>query len=371
MNRPSVKRILKIAAFVVSIIVFVLTIFAAYGGRIDPDLYIFPSVLTLVLPWLAWISIITTVIWFCFRNYIAGCIGVLTILVSWSPISTASPIGWSKSPTPGAQTFTLMTYNMIHGWDQEKQQSSRNRTIDFILETDADIVCLQEVKSIKPGGDIPNFTPEQNARLKEKYPYRVGDSTLDTKVLSKYPARFVRGDHYIKEEYDIERYTFYKVDINGRQITLINLHLQSFLLNSKEREVVTEIHSINTAKESYEELKGDIRSKFSKGFRKRKTDAVILRSVLDTISGPVIVCGDFNDVPESFAYRTIRGSDLKDAYVETGFGPLITYNQHAFWFHLDQILYNKDLRSLNVRKIPTKLSDHYPVIAEFELKNDN
>lgn len=84
------------------------------------------------------------------------------------------------------------------------------------------------------------------------------------------------------------------------------------------------------------------------------------------MKGPMIICGDFNDVPESYAYRLLKGNDLKDAYVETGFGPMITYNAHAFWFHLDQIFYRGALRPLSVRKGKTKLSDHYPLFAEFE-----
>ena len=96
--------------------------------------------------------------------------------------------------------------------------------------------------------------------------------------------------------------------------------------------------------------------------------ADILRA-LDKVSGPLIVCGDFNDVPESWCYRLLRGDDLRDAYVETSFGPLITYNRHAFWFHLDQILYRGPLQALSVKKGRLRSSDHYPLLAEFEFTN--
>lgn len=369
MTVPLAKTIFRIAAFAVSIVVYVFTILAAYGGRINPELFTFPSVLTLILPWLALATFLITIAWFCLKRIVPGVLGTLTILVSWGPIGTASPMGFSKTPDPGAQTFTLMTYNMIHGWDQERgryAKASRNRTIDYIMETDADIVCMVECINIGPGGDIPNLSPKQFEELKKKYPYRVGDNKLDMKLMSKYPAKFIEGSEYIKDSYDKRRYTFYKVNINGQDLTVVVVHLMSFMLSTKEREVVTEIHSVKTAKESYSELKGGIRKKLSKGFIRRKRDSETLREVIDTIKGPLIICGDFNDVPESYAYRLIRGSDVKDAYVETGFGPLITYNQHAFWFHLDQILYRGDLKALNIRKGKIKLSDHYPLIAEFE-----
>lgn len=368
MTPPMLKPALKIGAFVASCILYACTIFAAYGGRFNTDIFTFPAVMTLLLPWFATATLVITILWFCFRKYIPGAIGVVAILCSWGPISTVSPLGHSMKATPGAQTFTIMTYNIIHGWDQEHKNAKRNRTIDYIMETDPDIVCLQEVKKLTTTGDVTNFTPEQQAELKKKYPYEVGDPNLDMKLLSKYPAVFEKGYSYIYDDYDNRRYTFYKININGHHLLVINVHLMSFLLSEKERKIVTGIHSIEDARESVVEFKG-MRQKFHRGFKKRKKDVDILRKTIDKLKGNIIICGDFNDVPESYAYRLLRGTDLKDAYVETGFGPLVTYNQHAFWFHLDQMLYRGDLKALNIRKGKTKVSDHYPVIAEFEFTN--
>lgn len=365
MNLPLMKPILRIAAFAASCIIYALTIFAAYGGRFDTDIWTIPAMMTLILPWLATATLVITIVWFCFKKILPGCLGIVAILASWSPISNVAPFGTSKKPTPGAQTFTIMTYNMIHGWDQEHKKADRNRTIDYIMKTNADIVCLQEVQKLSIGGDITKFTQEQYNELKKQYPYEVGDPNLDMKVLSKYPVVFEKGYSYIDGTFDKKRYTFYKFNINGHPLMVINVHLMSFMLTEKERKIVTGVHSFETAKESFVELKG-MRDKLHKGFKKRKTDVDILRNTINKLKGPLIICGDFNDVPESYAYRLLKGTDMKDAYVETGFGPLVTYNQHAFWFHLDQILYRGDLKALNIRKGNTKASDHYPVIAEFE-----
>lgn len=367
---PLVKPILRIAALVVSIIIYALTILSAYGGRFDTEFFTFPAMMTLAMPWFATATLIITILWFCFRRIFAGGLGVLTIIASWGPISSSCPLGSSKQPEPDAQTFTLMTFNMIHGWDQEGKNPDRNRAIDFIIETNADIVCLQEADTVAPGADIPNFTDEQYAELQKLYPYRVGDPSLDMKVLSKYPAVFERGYNFVDGSFDPKRYTFYKLNVNGHRLTIINVHLLSFLLTAEECRVVTNIHSVESAKESYRELKGNIREKLARGFKKRKHDIGILRNTIDRMKGPLIICGDFNDVPESYAYRMLKGEDLKDAYVETGFGPLVTYNKHAFWFHLDQILYRGGLKALNIRKGKTKASDHYPLIAEFEFTDE-
>lgn len=364
---PLVKPILRTAALVASIIIYSLTILAAYGGRFDPEFFTFPAMLTLALPWFATASLLITIAWFCFGRLFAGGLGVLAIIASWGPISSACPLSTSKKPTPGADTFTVMTYNMIHGWDMEDKSGGLdyNRTIDYIINSGADIVCLQELQTIGPG-DVPNFSQAQQDTLKKIYPYQVGDPSLDMKVISKYPAVFEKGYNYIDGSFDPKRYTFYKLNVKGRRVTLINVHLLSFMLSKEETTVLTRIRSVEDAKNSYRALKGDIRNKLARGFKRRKHDTGILRTTIDRIKGPLIICGDFNDVPESYSYRLLKGTDMKDAYIETGFGPMVTYNRHAFWFHLDQIFYRGPLRALDVEKGTTKVSDHYPLIATFE-----
>lgn len=366
---PLVKPILLTAAKIASILLFVTTILSAYGGRINPEWTEIPATLTLVLPYLVWATIIVSALWLAFGKIFTGAAGALALLICWGPATTASPLGCSRKPSTGAETFRIMTYNMIHGMDLQNKDSLSNRTVQYILDSDCDIVCLQELKRISDS-EIPYFTEAQKEALKKKYPYQLGDPILDTKLLSKYPATFEKASYYIDGPYDPERYTFYKVNVKGHKLTVVNLHLMSFMLTHKERDVITGIKSVEGLKTSYREVKGDIRQKLKRGFAKRKKDSDILRKALNDIRGPLIVCGDFNDVPESYAYRLIKGDDLKDAYVETNFGPMITYNKHAMWFHIDQILYRGDLKALSVSKGRIKASDHYPLIAEFEFTDE-
>lgn len=369
MHLPIIHPILRLALLILSLIIYALTIFAAYAGRINTEYFTLPALFVLILPWLAIATLIIAVLWLCNGHLFAGGLGILAIIASWGPVSTACPISWSKKASEGAKVFKLMTYNMIHGWDMENASGGldRNRTIDYIMNSNADIVCLQEVIKLNEQ-DIPLFSEAQQEELRKVYPYQAGSTQLDTKVLSKYPVEYVDASRYIDGTFDRRCYTFYKVQIDGRTLTIVNCHLMSFLLSKEETSVLTDIKSVKSAKASYRELKGDIRRKLNYGFEKRKVEAEVLRKALDKIEGPLIVCGDFNDVPESYAYRLIRGNDLKDAYVETGFGPLVTYNRHAFWFHLDQVLYRGPLRALDVEKGKTRLSDHYPLFATFEFE---
>ena len=75
----------------------------------------------------------------------------------------------------------------------------------------------------------------------------------------------------------------------------------------------------------------------------------------------VIVCGDFNDNPISYTHRVIA-EELDDAFVESGCGLGISYNQNRFYFRIDNILISKNIQSYQCtvdRSI--RSSDHYPI----------
>ncbi len=366
MKLPFVTPIVRNVLRVLSFLLFAVTAFSAYGGRFDPDFFTFPGVMVLCLPYLAITTLIVSLIWiFCMR-FITGGIGILTLIICASPVTTASPLHLSKNPTPDARQFTVLTYNILHGRDQQQKDGQQgNRAFEYVINSGADIVCLQEVMRWQEE-EIPNYESFRDTLFK-LYPYHAFVEGRDTKVLSKYPMRTLDAETLIgSPDFDRNRYTFYEININGRKLALVNMHMRSPMLSEEERNVVKEMKTIRGAKESMSEMKGSIREKMSVSMKKRKVDVENLRQAIARIDLPLIVCGDFNDVPESYAYRLLRGEDLHDAYVETGFGPMITFNQHMFWLHLDQIFYRGPLRALSVKKGTLKASDHYPLIAEFE-----
>ncbi len=363
---PIVKTILRIASFVI----YLITAISLFGGRFNPDYLTFPSVLALASQWLAMITLVISIIWIICRKYITGAIGIGVLILCWSSLGNIMPLNLPRSETPGAKTFTVMTWNIIHGWDQKQKgedpmKQEGNPSFDYLRDCGADIIFLQEIWYMLPS-EIPNFTPERQAELKKIYPYQAGINNIDNKILSKYPVKVIPATTYINEPFDKHRYTFYEADVEGKKVTLINVHLLSPMLNDQEREVITDVTGVETAKESLKEVKNTIWGKLKRSFRLRKQHCEVLRRALDKIEGPVIVCGDFNDVPESYAYRILRGTDLRDAYADAGFGPLVTYNQHLFLFHIDQILYKGPLQALSIEKGRLKSSDHYPVKAKFE-----
>lgn len=353
-----IKPFVRIALRILSIGLFVITLVSAYGGRVNPEYLTVPAVLTLALPYFAIATALVTVAWFCFGRWITAALGVLTLIASWSPVTTASPLHFSKSPSDKSRTFTILTYNTIHGWDQEQNGNRESpRTFNYIKDCGADIVAAQEII------DIVDFYEEPALRqvwdsLTMIYPYYEGTWRSDIKVFSKYPLKMIT-EH--------PEYCLYEISTQWGKLNLLNLHLVSFHIDGDEKHVMRELVSGKDTKDGVKEMKSALYPKLKAGFINRSQTAREVRELIDKVKGPLIVCGDMNDVPESYVYRMVRGTDLSDAYVETSFGPLITFNRYGFWFHLDQVLYRPDpLKALKVMKGNIRSSDHYPIFAEFE-----
>lgn len=364
MKLPIISPLIRIALRILSIALFLLTILSAYGGYINPRYFAMPSILTLALPYFAGATILCTICWAIASRFLFTALGVLTILACLSPLSHAFPIGSAKDAPEGSTTFSVMTFNILHTYDTRQPEAPGNRSVNFLIDSGADIICMQEVERWS-ASELPNFTPVLRDSLFRAYPYRAGEERAgeDLKVISKYPVSLIGRGAY--DSGGRARLELYRVNIKGHILHIINVHLDSYQLSNDEREVVTEIRGVKSAKRSLDELKGSIRGKLSESFRKRAERASIVREWIDTIKGPLIVCGDFNDVPESWAYRTIRGEDLRDAYAETNLGPTYTYNEHLFLFHIDQMLYRGPIEALKVKRNSFNASDHYPLMGHF------
>lgn len=366
-----VSPLIRLAFKIISIVLFILTIAAAYGGKCDPEYMTLPSVLVLALPYLAIATFVATVIWLLKGRLIMAILGILTIIACWPTLKDVTPIAFSKSEGTKTQTFRIITYNCLHLADTTKSEAPGNRAIRFLIDSEADIVCLQELKNFEDPNEIHHWQRQLIDSLYQAYPYRAGTTDTDLKVLSKYPVKLIpiASADAEKENYwrQRRRWRLFEVDIKGFKLNLVDFHMSSYELSDNEREVLTEIRGVSTAKKSYKEFRQDIFPKLGEAFRARSYNVTEMVETTSDIN-PIIACGDFNDVAGSWAYRIMRNAGFKDAYSETSFGPTNTFNQFLFLFHIDQIFYRGDqLRALKTKRHKINTSDHYPVEATFEI----
>ncbi|MDE6298612.1 MAG: hypothetical protein K2M10_03045, partial [Muribaculaceae bacterium] len=83
---------------IVSIIIFLLTLISAYGGKMNPEYLTFPAVLCLALPYFAILTGLLVIFWALNRKIIFTALGVVTILACAAPLRVAFPLSFSKTP---------------------------------------------------------------------------------------------------------------------------------------------------------------------------------------------------------------------------------------------------------------------------------
>ena len=355
------SRIARILLLVGTLLVSGAYLLGAYSGYIPPVRWIIPAFLGLFFPALLVAQIGVTIFWLLAwdkrRLLLVAAVWLISLpqLLVYFPISRAE-----KSLGTEEESLRILSYNVCAFGFKPHTKTSPNATLQYIKSSGADIVCIQEAMlNQNPWAGVVSKT--LRSYLDEDYPYinviRVnrGGSTLA--LLSKYP---------IKEAKEIPLPSWvngavaYKVDIRGKETLVINVHLESFRLRRVDGEDYLRLAKDGDAIR----LKDALRAKLSPTFRSHNIQANIIHDLIQSYgSGRVIVCGDFNDTPLSYARYKI-GEGLEDAFVSKGNGLGITFHTRPFFVRIDHILFGPAFRALRgeVDKTASE-SDHYPIEA--------
>ena len=99
------------------------------------------------------------------------------------------------------------------------------------------------------------------------------------------------------------------------------------------------------------------------GMMARAGQANVLAMDMRESEAPVIVCGDFNDVPYSYVYNTMLGNKV-DGFKECGAGFMYTFRGGKKMVRIDYIFHDKSLKGLTYYKKDLTYSDHFPVFLK-------
>lgn len=368
-HKPLKSTVLAIGVGL-NLFVAMVTVFSAYGGTFNPDERVIAAMAAMVLPLL----LITGGLLFLANLFFDRRLSLILVAgwaVSMPSILVFSPMHiWNRTfnAEERERSFTLLTYNVLHLWDFRGENYpgvEQNATLDYILSTDADIVNIQELEFLKPDKQW-KITQAQIDSLQSRYPYRHIDAGLQLALFSKFPFDIVRLDIPKSKSGLID---CFRLDIQGREIHLINAHLKSIGLTPEDKALYKETFDLpenkTELKRELKEVKSQLLSKLATAFRIRAIQARTIREITDSIGGPFIVAGDFNDIPDCYAVRTIRGKDMHDAYADAAFGPTITYHGDKFYFRIDQVLYRGPFKAVDIERGDIASSDHNPLLTTF------
>ena len=270
---------------------------------------------------------------------------------------------WScHQPHPDtSHRLTVLTWNTERMGNFAKPD--KNEVLRFLMEQDADVICLQEVDVYKQ----PQFLTLQEVKdiLGSKYRYSYLDFAVydsrhqfGTMVWSRYPLINKQTIHYetrgnISNRCDIV--------VDGDTLRLINNHLESYSFTSQDLAEMDSLHNYEGLRASVKRLE----AKWRRATPLRNAQARIIRGEIETSPYPVIVVGDFNAIPLSYAYRHIR-QGLHDAwrYNHPGYGA--TCEHRGIGIRIDYILSSESFIPTSCAIQETSGSDHKPLVATLE-----
>lgn len=358
----TIGKVLAILLLLSNLAIAILMLCSAYSPvLIDPRIH----------PWLSTTGLFFSIFLFLNIGFIAfwlvfywkyAFISIFTLLLCGSQVRTIFPFHFRTKDVP-PNCIKLLSYNVM-GFNALKKDSTENMNpiLNYVKKQRPDIICLQEYTY----GVHPSYLREKDIlKVLKKYPYyhHYTPSGTDVKgnmmaIFSKFPILTIHPIRYTSE---YNGSVAYELNIRGKVVTLINNHLESNKLTIRDKTVYSNMiknPEVGTVTYGSRLLFG----KLAEASKIRSVQADSIAKYIRTKRNmPIIVCGDFNDSPISYAHYTIsRG--LQDAYTNAGFGFGISYNQNKFYFRIDNILISSSLKAYNC-EVDNSISesDHYPI----------
>lgn len=364
------RRFAKNFFIVTNCIVAILFLLGCYGYWFNPE-YFWPlGFLTLSAFYFLLILLLFLLAWL-FAKSRLSLISAVAILLAYKPVLHIIPfrITNSFSQQKPKNTLRVMSWNVAQfdALHSIKHPEIKDQMISLINEYQPDIACFQEMvcedSAVIKHGHVSEYLQRLNF-ADYFYSYNRKDDFFEYAhfgiiIFSKYPV--INRQTVMWYPYDYNSIIQYADIVKGYDtFRIFNIHLQSLRFSKENLKYIDEpsIEEDKTIKESK-----SIISKFRNGFIKRKIQADRIREEMEKSPYPLIVCGDFNDVPNSYAYHTI-GKRMNDAFAEKGAGLGRTYSGISPTLRIDNIFVDNKFEVEQYERVKKKLSDHFPVLAD-------
>lgn len=335
-----------------NVLIILLTLGAYFAPSISPG-FLWPfAFLGLLYPTLLVLNLIFIALWGIRRQwYFALSMGA--ILVGWSQLRTI--VGMNISAPPLPDRVRIMTYN-VFGFGYVRDIK---RSVPFwqtqMKQLQPDILCLQEFAY------YPNVEKFFLPAIKEegKMPYGVWRKKEEFAIFSRYPI-LNSEVHFFGST---NGYRIADLQIGSDKIRVFNIHLQSNAITHLANEVA-ENGSLQE-KKTWLNIRG-IFARFRRAARKRAEQSAIIARLIAQSPYPVVLCGDFNDVPQSYSYETLT-IRLKDTFKMRGWGLGFTYAGLIPGLRIDYVLTDPRFKVVSCKRRKPGFSDHRSVVVDFEI----
>lgn len=367
------KHITKIVFVLLNIFAAAVFLLACFAPHLDPKKWWFFSLLGLGFGFLL-VALITFIFfWLVFKPQLVF-ISLIPLLIGWKAITVFfafhNPGRFDYQKPANALRIVHWNVGRFTEWKKNNNKGSQMRLkmMDLIKEQNADILCIQEFFQSTDSTYYDNL----NFVVKELgYPYYFFSWDDDGHkqwvgqiIFSRLPIIDSGMIRFPKPSLP-ESLLQADVVFHGDTVRLYTTHLQSVQFGKKDFE---RLHRIKKTDPTIVEDSKNIFYKLRRGIERRSVQAEVVKDFVAKSPHPFILTGDFNDVPNSYTYYTIKGKNLQDAFLQTGLGVGRTYSYIAPTLRIDYILTTKDFEIKQFNRIIKNYSDHYMLVTDVQLR---
>lgn len=302
------------------------------------------SILSLVVPVLIVLNLAFVIYW-AIKLKRQFFLSLLVLLIGFKPVGAFFKFGEKEILLN--EDLKVMTYNVrlfnLYNWKTESKETIKSNIKTFIKEKTPDVICFQE------------FVHEYSKEFNYKYRF-VNNRNAQNKrtkfgqaIFSNYP---ILNSGAVNFESSTNNAIYADIVIKKDTFRVYNVHLESLKI---------QLDKENLGDENKEKLRIHLQN----SFKRQAKQAQKLFDHEQKCPYRVILCGDFNNTAFSWVYRTLKDSKL-DAFVEAGSGFGKSYD-YKFPARIDFILSDKSLVINNFKTYDVQYSDHYPIMARFDL----
>ncbi len=363
--------------WILNLVVMAALVLAYLAPYLDPRVFWPAALAGLIFPVLIGMQLAFLLLWLVARRWIFVLLVSLSLLpalrevphyVRWPLSHAAERSALSNKETADSTApaaFRVISWNVrVFNKNSPKGRfEGRDSLLALLSRQQPDVLCLQEFFS------VPGSAEQDHQRLIREQTglthFHMWEALRDRNgrqwgmaIFSRFPI-LESGEIDFPESGILNGCQFVDLESPSGRIRVFNTHLQSIHLS-------TESYGLDVAVSEMREA-GTRRIallKFRDAYQKRADQSTRLNEAISASPWPVLVCGDFNDPPQSFAYHMISYG-LHDAFAAAGRG---LARSHATLpaVRIDYVLADPSFRVLNYSVIRSSITDHFPLIVELE-----
>ncbi|MES2372012.1 MAG: endonuclease/exonuclease/phosphatase family protein [Bacteroidota bacterium] len=363
MAKSLFRRIVKTTLITINVIISVLFLIACLSPYMNPARWWLIGFTGLIVPYLLLVLIFFVFFWLIVKPRYVWIV-LLTLALGWQQISVVFAwhpgAGFTKKRTESALRIVDWNVQSFNGLSKNASNTAADlaRTI---IKQEPDVICLQEFNTAANADNIALFKEQYWYHYFSK-DYRRANGTYQSGciIFSKFPI-IDSG----RMPYPVAESLIYADIVKGADtIRVYTTHLQSFKFQKAD---YNDLEKIKDQDEETIAASKSIMRKMKLAFQRRGIQAKMVRNEIDKSPYPSIICGDFNDVPNSYAYFHIKG-ERQDVFLKKGFGVGRTFIALAPTLRIDYILPTKQFTVKQFDMVDENQSDHIMLVTDLLLK---